>query len=220
MYSRDDESYRCALSLSSLPPPPSLTGVAGCLGRTIMIPPLPSMHNFCCSPFQVRITPAVPPAAAGPFTLPAQVPATPAPITAVKGIVPTLQNIVATVNLDCRLDLKTISSCRHFTIHYLPTSSDHPIQRHLHSIRHAHLVPSPLASPTSPTLPSFRPPSIQKSLFPDSSIPGIVDYRHLHHYKKPIKIIEPPKNYHGACFDLNLTQAELSRLIEAGLILV
>ena len=164
--------------------------------------------------------PAVPPAAAGPFTLPAQVPATPAPITAVKGIVPTLQNIVATVNLDCRLDLKTISSCRHFTIHYLPTSSDHPIQRHLHSIRHAHLVPSPLASPTSPTLPSFRPPSIQKSLFPDSSIPGIVDYRHLHHYKKPIKIIEPPKNYHGACFDLNLTQAELSRLIEAGLILV
>jgi transcription initiation factor TFIID TATA-box-binding protein len=44
------------------------------------------------------------------------VPATPAPltleqqhITAVEGIVPTLQNIVATVNLDCRLDLKTIA---------------------------------------------------------------------------------------------------------------
>ena len=52
---------------------------------------------------------------AGPST-PAQVPATPAPltleqqhITAVEGIVPTLQNIVATVNLDCRLDLKTIA---------------------------------------------------------------------------------------------------------------
>ncbi|KAG8897065.1 TATA-box-binding protein [Tulasnella sp. 417] len=30
-------------------------------------------------------------------------------ITAVEGIVPTLQNIVATVNLDCRLDLKTIA---------------------------------------------------------------------------------------------------------------
>lgn len=30
-------------------------------------------------------------------------------ITAVDGIVPTLQNIVATVNLDCRLDLKTIA---------------------------------------------------------------------------------------------------------------
>jgi transcription initiation factor TFIID TATA-box-binding protein len=29
-------------------------------------------------------------------------------ITAVEGIVPTLQNVVATVNLDCRLDLKTI----------------------------------------------------------------------------------------------------------------
>ncbi|WVQ83435.1 TATA-box-binding protein [Cryptococcus sp. DSM 104549] len=30
-------------------------------------------------------------------------------ITAVEGLVPTLQNIVATVNLDCRLDLKTIA---------------------------------------------------------------------------------------------------------------
>lgn len=56
-------------------------------------------------------------AAAGPSTPPAsQVPATPVPltleqqhITAVEGIVPTLQNIVATVNLDCRLDLKTIA---------------------------------------------------------------------------------------------------------------
>lgn len=44
------------------------------------------------------------------------IPSTPAPltleqqhITAVEGIVPTLQNIVATVNLDCRLDLKTIA---------------------------------------------------------------------------------------------------------------
>jgi transcription initiation factor TFIID TATA-box-binding protein len=44
------------------------------------------------------------------------VPAAPTPltleqqhITAVEGIVPTLQNIVATVNLDCRLDLKTIA---------------------------------------------------------------------------------------------------------------
>lgn len=54
---------------------------------------------------------------AGPSTPgPSAVPATPAPltleqqhITAVEGIVPTLQNIVATVNLDCRLDLKTIA---------------------------------------------------------------------------------------------------------------
>ncbi|KAI0345209.1 TBP-domain-containing protein [Trametopsis cervina] len=56
-------------------------------------------------------------ALAGPSTPAASaVPATPAPltleqqhITAVEGIVPTLQNIVATVNLDCRLDLKTIA---------------------------------------------------------------------------------------------------------------
>ncbi|KAI9056952.1 TBP-domain-containing protein [Trametes sanguinea] len=55
-------------------------------------------------------------ATAGPSTPPATIPATPAPltleqqhITAVEGIVPTLQNIVATVNLDCRLDLKTIA---------------------------------------------------------------------------------------------------------------
>lgn len=47
---------------------------------------------------------------------PSAVPSTPAPltleqqhITAVEGIVPQLQNIVATVNLDCRLDLKTIA---------------------------------------------------------------------------------------------------------------
>ncbi|CAL1703455.1 unnamed protein product [Somion occarium] len=54
---------------------------------------------------------------AGPSTpAPTVVPSTPAPltleqqhITAVEGIVPTLQNIVATVNLDCRLDLKTIA---------------------------------------------------------------------------------------------------------------
>jgi len=56
-----------------------------------------------------------PEAVAGPST-PTAVPATPVPltleqqhITAVEGIVPTLQNIVATVNLDCRLDLKTIA---------------------------------------------------------------------------------------------------------------
>ena len=43
------------------------------------------------------------------------IPVTPAPltlkqqhITVVKGIMPTLQNIVATVNLDCQLNLKMI----------------------------------------------------------------------------------------------------------------
>lgn len=57
-------------------------------------------------------------AVAGPSSPPSNTagPSTPAPlsleqqhITAVEGIVPTLQNIVATVNLDCRLDLKTIA---------------------------------------------------------------------------------------------------------------
>ncbi|KAJ6495987.1 hypothetical protein C8R45DRAFT_823430, partial [Mycena sanguinolenta] len=54
---------------------------------------------------------------AGPSTPPAAaVSSTPIPltlkqqhITAVKGIIPTLQNIIATVSLDCRLDLKTIA---------------------------------------------------------------------------------------------------------------
>jgi transcription initiation factor TFIID TATA-box-binding protein len=58
-----------------------------------------------------------PNATTGPSSPPTtQVPSTPVPltleqqhITAVEGIVPTLQNIVATVNLDCRLDLKTIA---------------------------------------------------------------------------------------------------------------
>jgi len=40
---------------------------------------------------------------------PATPAATPSATTGVSGIVPTLQNIVATVNLDCRLDLKTIA---------------------------------------------------------------------------------------------------------------
>ncbi|KIL68556.1 hypothetical protein M378DRAFT_176716 [Amanita muscaria Koide BX008] len=47
--------------------------------------------------------PAPAPSPSAPLTLEQQ------HITAVEGIVPTLQNIVATVNLDCRLDLKTIA---------------------------------------------------------------------------------------------------------------
>jgi len=79
--------------------------------------PLPSSQTSTASsqgPAQSGAGAAAP--SAGPSTPPAQVPATPAPltleqqhITAVEGIVPTLQNIVATVNLDCRLDLKTIA---------------------------------------------------------------------------------------------------------------
>ncbi|KIM49489.1 hypothetical protein M413DRAFT_109451 [Hebeloma cylindrosporum] len=74
------------------------------------------------SPPNASLAPPAAPAAAnnavaGPSTPPAsQTPAAPVAltleqqhITAVEGIVPTLQNIVATVNLDCRLDLKTIA---------------------------------------------------------------------------------------------------------------
>lgn len=45
----------------------------------------------------------------GAGTTPATPAATPGAGQGVSGIVPTLQNIVATVNLDCRLDLKTIA---------------------------------------------------------------------------------------------------------------
>lgn len=44
-----------------------------------------------------------------PVQTPATPAATPSGSAGVSGIVPTLQNIVATVNLDCRLDLKTIA---------------------------------------------------------------------------------------------------------------
>ncbi len=69
------------------------------------------------SPPTAPVSAAATNALAGPSTPAASaIPSTPAPltleqqhITAVEGIVPTLQNIVATVNLDCRLDLKTIA---------------------------------------------------------------------------------------------------------------
>ncbi|KAI9460234.1 hypothetical protein BJY52DRAFT_1104018, partial [Lactarius psammicola] len=77
------------------------------------------------------------------------------------------------------------------------------------------LVSSPLASPTSPTLQSSRPLSIRKPLFPASRplrpFPSVMTSGARTTTKKPIKIIEPPKNYPGGCFVLNLTQAELSR---------
>ncbi|OAQ99740.1 hypothetical protein LLEC1_07581 [Akanthomyces lecanii] len=49
------------------------------------------------------------PAANGNGVTPATPAATPAATQGPSGITPTLQNIVATVNLDCRLDLKTIA---------------------------------------------------------------------------------------------------------------
>jgi transcription initiation factor TFIID TATA-box-binding protein len=78
--------------------------------------PAPQSSQTSTSSPQVAAQSGAAATSAGPSTPSAQVPATPAPltlgqqhITAVEGIVPTLQNIVATVNLDCRLDLKTIA---------------------------------------------------------------------------------------------------------------
>jgi transcription initiation factor TFIID TATA-box-binding protein len=80
------------------------------------VKPAPPTASQTSTAPQAPAPSAAPAAIAGPSTPPSQVPATPAPltleqqhITAVEGIVPTLQNIVATVNLDCRLDLKTIA---------------------------------------------------------------------------------------------------------------
>ncbi|KAJ3489915.1 hypothetical protein NLI96_g1804 [Meripilus lineatus] len=82
---------------------------------TAFAPPPPPQAQPLPGPSQSQAASSNSQSSAGPST-PAAVPATPAPltleqqhITAVEGIVPTLQNIVATVNLDCRLDLKTIA---------------------------------------------------------------------------------------------------------------
>ncbi|KAF5386918.1 hypothetical protein D9615_001922 [Tricholomella constricta] len=82
--------------------------------------PSPLSNSYTQPQLPAPSTSQSPPAAnnavAGPSTPATPVPSTPVPltleqqhITAVEGIVPTLQNIVATVNLDCRLDLKTIA---------------------------------------------------------------------------------------------------------------
>lgn len=84
--------------------------------QAVAAKPLPPSSQTSTSSPQIPAQSAAAATSAGPSTPSAQVPATPAPltleqqhITAVEGIVPTLQNIVATVNLDCRLDLKTIA---------------------------------------------------------------------------------------------------------------
>jgi len=83
-------------------------------------PPLPGSSSSNSSQ-HTQSQPAAPTSTNAVPGLPTTIVATPAPptpapltleqqhITAVEGIVPTLQNIVATVNLDCRLDLKTIA---------------------------------------------------------------------------------------------------------------
>jgi len=81
-------------------------------------PPFPSSNGFAVAPSGVVGAPSSGAsvnghvssslAVANDASTDGQVPSVPE-ITAVQGIVPTLQNIVATVNLGCRLDLKTIA---------------------------------------------------------------------------------------------------------------
>ncbi|KAI0086206.1 transcription factor TFIID-domain-containing protein [Irpex rosettiformis] len=100
----------------ALPGPSSLALPGSVPAPTYPSQPQPAQAKPL-SPPTAPVSAAAINALAGPSTpAPSAVPATPAPltleqqhITAVEGIVPTLQNIVATVNLDCRLDLKTIA---------------------------------------------------------------------------------------------------------------
>ena len=95
------------------------TGTRACIARSpaLTISSQPSITSSQ-GPTQGATTAT----AAGPSMPPTQVPATLALLTleqqhiiVVEEIVPTLQNIVATVNLNCRLDLKTIVLHEHNT---------------------------------------------------------------------------------------------------------
>lgn len=74
-------------------------------GTDTMTPPSEKDGNAPNGTKATSTTPAPVPGTASA----AETAATPAATVGVSGIVPTLQNIVATVNLDCRLDLKTIA---------------------------------------------------------------------------------------------------------------
>jgi transcription initiation factor TFIID TATA-box-binding protein len=81
------------------PPPPALSLPGPSTSTTPSQTPAQSTNDASAGTTTQTVVPATP----APLTLEQQ------HITAVEGIVPTLQNIVATVNLDCRLDLKTIA---------------------------------------------------------------------------------------------------------------
>jgi len=105
-----------ALPGSAAPPPP-VTSYHVQQQQSLPQPAQSQQQTQAQTQSQTLVGSSQPAPLAGPSTpTPTAVPATPAPltleqqhITAVEGIVPTLQNIVATVNLDCRLDLKTIA---------------------------------------------------------------------------------------------------------------
>ncbi|KAF8626269.1 hypothetical protein AX15_004943 [Amanita polypyramis BW_CC] len=87
----------------SKPQPHTQTQPPAQQSTTKLTPPAPTNGNAVAGPSNLNPTPTPVPSTPAPLTLEQQ------HITAVEGIVPTLQNIVATVNLDCRLDLKTIA---------------------------------------------------------------------------------------------------------------
>jgi len=104
------QQHQPAASSSSLPGPsnyaiPGSSNVPAAYTGSNGAAPPSLAQGAGLSPKGVPATPSAsaPPATPLPLTLEQQ------HITAVDGIVPTLQNIVATVNLDCRLDLKTIA---------------------------------------------------------------------------------------------------------------
>jgi len=70
------------------------------------VPPNPNIQNNALAGPSSAATPSTPAVAATPRPVAHDEQTN---ITSVEGMVPTLQNIVATVNLDCRLDLKTIA---------------------------------------------------------------------------------------------------------------
>ncbi|CAK7240607.1 MAG: TATA-binding protein (TBP) [Sporothrix thermara] len=77
--------------------------------KTPAIQPVSAASSFAAGPDDGAAAAAVAAAARDDAVTPATPAATPAAVSSGSGLVPVLQNIVATVNLDCRLDLKTIA---------------------------------------------------------------------------------------------------------------
>ena len=94
----------------SLPGSSALSLPGGYVPPQLNYPPKTQPTNAVAGPSSTSSS-TTPPATTAPATAATAVPLTleQQHITAVEGIIPTLQNIVATVNLDCRLDLKTIA---------------------------------------------------------------------------------------------------------------
>lgn len=86
--------------------PASATQLQQPSAASYTVPPNPNIQNNALAGPSSAATPSTPAVAATPRPVAHDEQTN---ITSVEGMVPTLQNIVATVNLDCRLDLKTIA---------------------------------------------------------------------------------------------------------------